>query len=142
MIEYVIERADQADASDWPIHKDRIGEFLKPNTLPSEVVAGWGDHRIRVAGIEVSFSWEPVGWCAAFEGEIDQDTAAQIVGEIANNLAAAVEGEARVVQISVGSNAVRGVDGRGRAVVASRHTERVQAGSRQMGGIPCPISRP
>lgn len=99
MIEYVIERADQLDASDWPIHKDRIGEFLQPNTLPSEVVAGWGNHRIRVAGVEVSFSWEPVGWHVSFEGDIDQGNAAQIVGEIADNLAAAVEGRAEVVQI-------------------------------------------
>ena len=87
MIEFVIERADRFDASDWPIHKDDIADVLHPNTRPWVVAEGWGHHRISVAGIEVAFSWEPVGWQVSFEGDIEQDTAAAIVAEIAQNLA-------------------------------------------------------
>ena len=98
MIEYLIKRADGEDHGDWPVHKDRYPDILRPNTTPPESVADWGDHRIKVADMEVSFSWEQVGFQVAFEGELDQETAARIVNEIADNLAAAVEGRAEIVQ--------------------------------------------
>lgn len=99
MIEYLIKRMDGADPGDWPIHKDRYPDVLRPNTLPSRRISGWGNHRIEVAGVEVSFSWEPVGFQVAFEGEIDQEMAARIVTEVGDNLSAAVEGRAEVIQI-------------------------------------------
>ena len=100
MIEYLVKRIDGEDHSDWPIHKDRYPEILRSNTMPPEQVSGWGHHRIAVAGVEVSFSWEQVGFHVSFEGDLDQETAAQIVSEIADNLEAAVDGRAEVTQIA------------------------------------------
>lgn len=100
MIECVIKRIDGEDHGDWPIHKDRYPDILRPNSMPSESVEGWGAHRIAVAGGEVSFSWEPVGFQVSFEGDLDQETAAKIVKEVTDNLAAAVDGRAEFIQIA------------------------------------------
>lgn len=100
MIEYLIKRIDGADHGDWPIHRDRYPAILRPNTIPSEVVSGRGDHRIAVAGSEAGFSWEPAGFQVSFEGDLNQETAAQIVHEVAGNLEAAVNGRAEITQIA------------------------------------------
>ena len=99
MIEYLIKRVDGEDDGDWPIHKDRDQDILRPNTVASRSVSGWGNHRIEVADVEVSFSWESVGLQVVFEGELDQETAARIVKEIADNLADEVQGKAELIQI-------------------------------------------
>ena len=83
-MEFLIKRTD----GEWfDLHRNDYAKTLRPRTLPSEVVEGWGDHRIRVAGVEVSFAYELPGFQVAFEGDIDEATARQIVDEVLMNIA-------------------------------------------------------
>jgi hypothetical protein len=68
MTEYLIKNAD---GSGWPaVHKDALAAVLAPKGWESEEIAGWGDHRIRLGGAEISSSGEEVGWQVTVEGEL------------------------------------------------------------------------
>jgi hypothetical protein len=82
-VEFLIKRTD----GDWfDLHVSRYAETLKPRSVPSEVVAGWGDHRIRVLGVDISFSYEDPGFQVVFEGELSESDARRIADEICLNI--------------------------------------------------------
>jgi hypothetical protein len=95
--EYLIKRTD----GEWfDLHHDRFNEVLRPSTVPSEVVQGWGDHRIKVEGCELSFSYENAGIQVFFEGEgLPEELERRIVAEIASRIAGATGQKAAVVEL-------------------------------------------
>ena len=69
--------------------------LLEANRLP-----GGGDHRIKVEGIEIAFSFEDPGIHISFAGEINGEIADQIVDEILKNIEATIGQSGRVVTLS------------------------------------------
>jgi hypothetical protein len=95
-MEFLIRRTD----GKWfDLPADQFAAALRPSTFPSRPAAGWGDHRIEVAGVEVSFSYEDPGIQVGFEGELPEATAEQIVAEILENVARVTGQRGRVVRI-------------------------------------------
>ena len=92
MIEFLIRRTD----GDW---FDNAWSACNPKSFPYEVIDGWGNHRIRVLGVEVSVSDEIVGYQISFGGEIDEATTRQIVEEMRQNLEAATGQRGEVVEL-------------------------------------------
>ena len=98
MKEFLIKRTG-GDWFDLPVNKFR--EVLRPNTLPCEQIQGWGDHRIRVSGLEVSFSCEDPGIHVCFEaGSIDDRLAVQIVREVLENITRATHQHGDIVHLT------------------------------------------
>jgi len=93
-MEFLIRRTD----GEWFDGVDR-DKTLRPNSFGSKVIKGWGDHRIEVQGVEVSFSYEDPGWQIVFEGPIEATMARQIVQEIAGNITAATGQGSRIVEM-------------------------------------------
>ena len=92
MLEFLIRRTD----GEW---FDNAFSACNPKTFEYEVIPGWGNHRIRVLGVEVSISDEDPGFQVSFEGEIDEKIARQIVEEMRENLEAATGQKGRVVEL-------------------------------------------
>lgn len=82
-MEYLI----RCNHSDWfNLRKDDFATILKPISFESAVIQGWGDHRIKVNGIEVAFSYEDPGIHVIFEGDVNEEFAEQFVDEILSNI--------------------------------------------------------
>ena len=65
----------------------RYPEILRPASIPSERAEGWGSHRIRVEGVEVSFSDEDFGFQVVFESDdLSEQRAAEIMDDICENI--------------------------------------------------------
>jgi hypothetical protein len=97
MIEFLIRRAD-AEWFDFPY--ERRTEILRPLTVPSRPVEGWGSHRIEVEGAEVSFSDEEPGFQVVFEaGNLDPTRARQIIDDICQNIETQTGQKTRVVEL-------------------------------------------
>ena len=63
----------RCNESDWfDLKKDDFATAFKPNSFESTVIQGWGDHRIIISGIEISFSYEDPGIQVVFEGEVEE----------------------------------------------------------------------
>ena len=92
MREFIIRRTD----GEW---FDNEWSACNPKSFPYEVIDGWGNHRLRVLGVEVSVSDEIVGYQVHFDGEIDEATARQIVEEMRENLEAATGQRGEVVEL-------------------------------------------
>ena len=45
----------------WFDLNGRQEEAFRPSSIPSVPVKGWGDHRIQVSGVDISFSYEDPG---------------------------------------------------------------------------------
>lgn len=83
MREYLIRRVD----GEWfDLRQEQFAEALRPVSVGSKVVEGWGDHRIWLLGIEVSFSVEDPGIQVSFEGEIAEDMSDRFIEEIRQNV--------------------------------------------------------
>ena len=78
-MEFLLRRTD---GSWFDLRREQFGEVLKPSSYASRIVAGWGDHRIEVDGVEVAFSFEDPGIQVSFDGRIDAATASRIVEEV------------------------------------------------------------
>lgn len=82
MIEFLIRRVD----GEWfDLMFDRYPEVFHPNSVPYERVSGWGCHRIKAAGVEISVSDQDPGYQISFEGTIDRAVARQMVEEMMQN---------------------------------------------------------
>ena len=92
MLEFLIRRTD----GEW---FDKAWSACNPKTFDYEVIPGWGNHRIRVLGVEVSISDEEPGYQVSFDGNIDPVVARRIVEEMRENLEAATGQRGRVVEI-------------------------------------------
>ncbi len=97
MYEFLIKRTD----GDWfDLHANRFAEVLHPTSFASRPVEGWGDHRIEVDGVQISFSYEDPGFHICFEGEgISESKAKQIVNEICSNIIKATGQSGKVVTL-------------------------------------------
>ncbi len=94
--EYLIRSDD-----DWfDLQKDDFAQALCPLTFSSEQITGWGDHRIKVKGVDIAFSFEDPGIQIIFEDEIDGETADQIVDEILENIEKKTGQSGRVIPLS------------------------------------------
>jgi hypothetical protein len=79
---------------------DRYAEILRPASIPSVRAEGWGSHRIRVEGVEVSFSDEDFGFQVVFESDsISQEKAEQIMDDICQNIRATTGSSTEVVPL-------------------------------------------
>lgn len=78
---------------------DNAWSACNPKTYPFEVIDGWGNHRIRVLGVEVSISDEMAGYQVSFEGDIPADIAEKIVNEMRENLESATGQKGIVIPI-------------------------------------------
>ena len=95
--EYLIKRTD---GSFLDLPKSSFDSVLRPNSIPSEPVARWGDHRIKVPGCEIAFSFEPPGLQVIFQDPgFPQRIADQIVDEIRQNITRETGHECAVVPL-------------------------------------------
>jgi len=95
-MEFLIRRTD----GQWfDLPYSQYAKTLRPRTLPSEVIDGWGDHRIRVSGVEISFSYEDPGFQVAFEDDVPEADARRIVDEVLLNIVEATGQQGKVVPL-------------------------------------------
>ena len=84
--EFLIRSTDREDDLAFHIGHGEWGNVLRPSSVPSEVIAGWGNLRLRILDSEVSFSDEEVGIQVIFEsGSVSHEQAERIVQEIAGS---------------------------------------------------------
>ena len=85
MIEYLIKRRD---GDFLLLEREKLAAVLRPNSLGSREVQGWGDHRIEVAGLTVAFSFEDPGIQLIFENaeSVDDVVCSLVVDEIVENV--------------------------------------------------------
>jgi hypothetical protein len=96
-MEYLIRRSD----GEWfDLHADRYAAALRPSSMPNRPVEGWGDHRIEVSGVEISFSYEDPGIQVTFEGDLPEEVADAIVTEILANITEVTGQQGRVIRIA------------------------------------------
>lgn len=95
-MEYLIRRTD----GEWfDLGPDQYDSALRPSSIPSRRVEGWGDYRIEVGGVEVSFSYEDPGIQVCFEGDVAESVADAVVAEVLANITATTGQEGRIVKI-------------------------------------------
>ena len=84
----------------WVEPVARFPELLRPATIPSQPIAGWGSHRILVEGAEVSFSDEDFGFAVVFETcDLSQQRAEHIMSDIARNVEALTDSTTKIVPL-------------------------------------------
>jgi hypothetical protein len=84
MLEYIIL---PAGGGDFHLPAHRYDDVLRPNSLPSEPIEGYGTHSIDVDGCEVYFSDEQEGFQVVFEcEEMPQEQTRRLVEEICANI--------------------------------------------------------
>ena len=83
-MEFLVKRTD----GEWfSLHRDRFPEVLRPRSIESIPIQGWGDYRIKLSNGEIAFSFEEVGLVVTFERYTGtQKQAIQIVEEIVQNI--------------------------------------------------------
>jgi hypothetical protein len=97
MREYLIRRTD----GEWfDLPESSLSEILRPITVPSKPVPGWGNHRIDVEGVEISFSIEDPGIMIVIEGELPDTTCGRVVEEVLANIEKATGQRGRTVRIT------------------------------------------
>lgn len=96
-MEFLIKRTD----GEWfDLPYKQFSEVLRPNSIPSQPIQGWGDHRIVVGDCEVSFSYEDPGIHICFEkGTMSEELAQRVVDEIAANITAATHQQSEVIPL-------------------------------------------
>ena len=94
--EYLIKRVD----GDWfDVEYDQIADIFRPISIPSDPVEGWGTHRIKVDGVEISFSNEIAGIQICFEtDELPIEREREIVEEIAKNIELKLNQKTQIIE--------------------------------------------
>ena len=96
-MEYLIRRSD----GEWfDLSADQYADALRPSSVPSKPAEGWGDHRVEIGGVEVSFSYEDPGIQVTFEGDLPDALVDTIVGEILANITRVTGQQGRVIRIA------------------------------------------
>jgi hypothetical protein len=72
--------------AEFHIDRSQFPELLRTAQRPCEIVPGWGDHRIRVAGVEIAFFVEDTAIQVSFEGEIPEAEARSLAEEFRTNI--------------------------------------------------------
>jgi hypothetical protein len=96
MREYLIRRTD-GEWFDLPF--GRWPEVMRPNSISSHPVEGWGNHRIEVEGVAVAFSDEDPGVHISFEGELPEAVARRLVEEVLENIERTTCQRGRIVEL-------------------------------------------
>ncbi|WP_152990715.1 hypothetical protein [Sphaerimonospora mesophila] len=71
-----------------PIQAQDIARVLTPEGWEAAPVDGWGDHRIRVRDVDISFSAEDIGWQVFVEGDLPETIADDIMTVVTRQIAA------------------------------------------------------
>lgn len=96
MIEYLIRPTDD----EWfDLYTNHFAVALRPSSLPSHRIEGWGDWRIQSEGCDIAFSLEDPGIQVVFEGDLSSEIADRIVDEIRRNIELATGQRGRVVRL-------------------------------------------
>lgn len=96
-MEYLIRRSD----GEWfDLRPDQYAAALRTSSMPSRPVEGWGNHRIEVRGVEISFSDEDPGIQVTFEGHLPEEVADAIVGEVLANITQVTGQRGRAIRIA------------------------------------------
>lgn len=75
------------DGAGWSENYSRYPGLLRPASMISSPVPGWGSHRILVNREEISFSDEDFGFHVVFEtGSLSHEEAEKICNEICENI--------------------------------------------------------
>ena len=80
------------------LQQSQFESALRTRSVPSNPVAGWGDHRIRARDVEIAFACENDTVEVSFEGEIERDDAELLVKEIRDSIASST---GQVVDVEV-----------------------------------------
>jgi hypothetical protein len=97
-LEFLIRRTDpegewfDVSATDTPT-------VLRPTSLVTEIVPGFGHLRLLAHGVEVSFTFEDPGIQVTFYGPIDAHSARSIVEEVAAQVCLHTGQSARIVEL-------------------------------------------
>jgi hypothetical protein len=97
LTEFLIRRSDEGEWFDL-----KFGEMptvFRQLSVPSEVIAGFGELRLKIGEVEVSFTFEDPGIQVGFHGKIDPVLARRLIDEMAGRLAQYTGQSARVVEI-------------------------------------------
>ena len=95
-MEYLIRRND----GEWfDLHPNHYGSALRPSSMPSQRVEGWGDYRIEVGGVEISFSYEDPGIQVVFEGKVSEAVADLIIAEVLANITIVTGQESHIIKM-------------------------------------------
>lgn len=98
MLEFLIKRID---GDYFSIHPNDFPNVLRPASMPSKKIDGWGSNRILIKGEEISFSDEMVGLQVCFEtGTLEQSEAEQIMSDILMSIERFTGEKGKIVQIS------------------------------------------
>lgn len=83
-MEFIIRRVDDGY---FDLPSDLFSEVMHPNSLNFDVIQGWGNHRIKVQGCEISFSDEIAGIQVAFEcSNFPIEQAEILIKEVCENI--------------------------------------------------------
>ncbi|MGQ0797007.1 MAG: hypothetical protein ACT4OI_03965 [Methanobacteriota archaeon] len=96
-LEFLIRRTD----GQWFSLPARMNaEVLKPRSVPSQPIAGWGDHRIKIPNGVIAFSYEDPGIQVVFEEYTGtEEEALETVGEILASIESATGERGRIVPL-------------------------------------------
>ena len=91
-----------ADGSGWiPIHQTQLREVMLPQGWNAKQVEGWGDFRMEVDRVTISFSGEEPGWQVTFEeGEMEPARADLLLEQLRSQIEAASGVPAQVLLIT------------------------------------------
>ena len=98
MIEFMIRPSGTAE---FEFKFSEYPRVLKPKSIASSTIKGWGSNRICVEGEEISFSDEGRGFQVSFHtGAVGSERATEIIEDICANIAAETGFELECLQIS------------------------------------------
>lgn len=99
MPEFIIRRVD-GDPFDFGLNQDAMAQVLRPISLSSYPIPGWGSHRIAIPGGEIIFSDEFVGLQVIVEAPALSDAEAlKLVEEICQRIIQHTGRQIEVVEI-------------------------------------------
>ena len=97
-MEFLIRRED----GDWfDLQYEQFQAVLRPTSFESETIEGWGDHRICVGTMEISFSCEDPGIQVTFDGLCEESFAQKVMEDILDNLHRATGQTGYIVNLGI-----------------------------------------
>jgi hypothetical protein len=98
MLEFLIRRTDP-EGSWFDVHFGDMPSVFKPTVVPSEVIEGPGELRLRLGEMELEINFEDPGVHLIFSGLVDPRLARQIVDDFANGVMRHTGQRARVIEL-------------------------------------------
>ncbi|MEV7102899.1 hypothetical protein [Streptomyces atroolivaceus] len=97
MLEYLL--ATDEDDFLGPVRSDRCPDVLQPRGCGAVPVAGDGDYRIAVEGMEIEFDWEMPGLQVTVHGTSDEPRVEELVATIARQVGTELAVRVRVIPL-------------------------------------------